>query len=184
MLWCAYNNKVLQKYKRREGDILIEIPQESFRLYFRNVRGVFEFKKVFQGDIICNETFILGFLKQAIEENLIWTMEHFDIFYKNEISYDFNTPTEEQISYAINNASQITIQKLSEPGVPFQVFYRPVGDNKWILMPENNAIVCDLNYITDLTQDGLTKGALSNLDRFEFIIRIAKNCLQKWISIP
>ncbi|WP_028971940.1 hypothetical protein [Sporomusa ovata] len=111
---------------------MIEIPQESFRLYFRNVRGVFEFKKVFQGDIICNETFILGFLKQAIEENLIWTMEHFDIFYKNEISYDFNTPTEEQISYAINNASQITIQKLSEPGVPFQVFYRPVGNNKWI----------------------------------------------------
>ncbi|WP_054954617.1 hypothetical protein SOV_36010 [Sporomusa ovata DSM 2662] len=146
---------------------MIEIPQESFRLYFRNVRGVFEFKKVFQGDIICNETFILGFLKQAIEENLIWTMEHFDIFYKNEISYDFNTPTEEQISYAINNASQITIQKLSEPGVPFQVFYRPVGDNKWILMPENNAIVCDLNYITDLTQEGLTKGALSNLDRFD-----------------
>ena len=154
---------------------MIEIPQDSFRLYFRDVCGVFRWYKMFQGDIICDENRILEFLGHAITQNLIWTMDYFNIFYRNCTSYDFNTPTEEQISYAIANADETTIQEISKPEIPFQVFFRPVGENKWIYMPEHNCIVCDLNHITELTLYGLSKGALSNLDRFDIYYKDSKD---------
>ncbi|WP_028971938.1 hypothetical protein [Sporomusa ovata] len=146
---------------------MIEIPQDSFRLYFREVRDIFKWHKIFQGDIICDKNLILEYLGHAIAQNLVWTMEHFDIFYENATSYNFNTPTEEQISYAIANAARTTIQEVGEPGIPFQVFFRPVGENQWIWMPENNCIVCDINHIMELILTGLNKGILSKLDRFD-----------------
>jgi len=112
----------------RPSSILIEISQDSFRLYFRDLRGAFKWHKIFQGDILCDKNLILEFLGHAIAQNLVWTMEHFDIFYENVTSYSFNTPTEEQISYAIANATRTTIQEVGEPGIPFQVFFRPVGE--------------------------------------------------------
>ena len=87
---------------------MIEIPQDSFRLYFRDVCGAFKWHKVFQGDIICDKHLILEFLGHAITHNLIWTMDYFEIFYESCTSYDFKTPTEEQILYAIKNANQTT----------------------------------------------------------------------------
>ncbi|WP_371368132.1 hypothetical protein SRRS_18130 [Sporomusa rhizae] len=59
---------------------MIEIPQNSFRLYFRDVCGAFKWQKLF-----------------------------LNIFYENCTSYKFNTPTEDQISYAIKNATKDTI---------------------------------------------------------------------------
>jgi hypothetical protein len=146
---------------------MIEIPQDSFRLYFRDVCGAFKWQKLFQGDIICDKNLLLEFLGNAITHNLIWTMDHFNVFYENGTSYAFNIPTEDQISYAIENATQDIIQEIGQPGIPFQVFFRPVGENKWILMPAYNSIVCDINDITELTLYGLMKGVLSNLDRFD-----------------
>ncbi|QDR81382.1 hypothetical protein [Sporomusa termitida] len=146
---------------------MIEIPQDSFRLYFRDVCGVFKWQKLFQGDIICDKNLLLEFLGNAITQSLVWTMDHFDIFFENCTSYQFNTPTEDQILYAIDNATPNTIQEIGEAGIPFQVFFRPVGKNKWIWMPKYNSIVCDLNHITELTLYGLMKDVLSNLDRFD-----------------
>ena len=154
---------------------MIEIPQDSFRLYFRDVRVLFDWHKVSQGDIICDENLILEFLDYATELNLIWTMDHFDVFYRDCTSYNFNTPTEDQILHAISNADQSTVQKLSKPEIPFQVFYRPVGENKWIYMPEHNCIVCDINHIRELTVCGLENGALSDVDRFDVIYKNSKD---------
>lgn len=153
---------------------MIEIPQDSFRLYFRDVCGAFKWQKLFQGDIICDKNLILEFLGHAIAHNLIWTMDYFNIFYENWTSYNFNTPRESEILYAIDNASKATIQELGKPGIPFQVFFRPVGENKWIWMPEFNAVACDLHHITELTLYGLNKGALSNLDRFDIYYKDSK----------
>ena len=146
---------------------MIEIPQDSFRLYFRDVCGVFKWQKLFQGDIICDKNLLFEFLGNAITHNLIWTMDHFDIFYENCSSFTFDTPTEDQISYAIRTATTDTIQEIGKVGMPFQVFFRPVGENKWIWMPKYNSIVCDLNHLTELTLYGLMNGVLSNLDRFD-----------------
>jgi hypothetical protein len=146
---------------------MIEIPQDSFRLYFRDVCGTFKWQKLFQGDVICDKNLLLEFLGNAITHNLIWTMDHFNIFYENCTSYQFTTPTEDQISDVIENATPDIIQEIGQPGIPFQIFFRPVGENKWIWMPKYNAIVCDINDITELTLYGLMKGALSNLDRFD-----------------
>lgn len=153
---------------------MIEIPQDSFRLYFRDVCGAFKWHKVFQGDIICDKHLILEFLGHAITHNLIWTMDYFEIFYESCTSYDFKTPTEEQILYAIKNANQTTIQELGAAGIPFQVFFRPVGKNKWIWLPEYNATVCDLQHITELTLYGIAKGVLSKLDRFDIYYKNSK----------
>lgn len=149
------------------GHCMIEIPQDSFRLYFRDVCGAFKWQKLFQGDIICDKNLLLEFLGNAITHNLIWTMDHFNVFYEKCTSYAFNIPTEDQISEAIENATQDIIQEIGKPGIPFQVFFRPVGESKWILMPTYNSIVCDIKDITELTLYGLMKGVLNNLDRFD-----------------
>lgn len=158
---------------------MIEIPQDSFRLYFRDVCGAFKWQKLFQGDIICDKNLILEFLGNAITHHLVWTMDHFNIFYENCTSYQFNTPTEEKISYAMDHATQDTIQEIGKAGIPFQVFFRPVGENKWIWMPEYNSIVCDLTHITELTLYGLAKGVLSNLDRFDIYYKDSKEMPEK-----
>ena len=146
---------------------MLEIPQDSFRLYFRDVCGAFKWQKLFRGDIICDKNLLLEFLGNAITHNLIWTMDYFNIFYENCTYYEFNTLSEEQLSYAVNHANSKTIQEIGRAGVPFQVFFRTVGENKWIWMPKYNAIVCDLNHITELNLYGLMKGVLINLDRFD-----------------
>jgi hypothetical protein len=158
---------------------MIEIPQDSFRLYFRDLCGAFKWHKVFQGDIVCDKNLILEFLGNAIAHNLIWTMDNMNIFYENCTSYKFNTPSEDQIMFATNNAKQDTIQEIGKPGIPFQVFFRPVGENKWIWMPEYNCIVCDLTHITELTLYGLMKGVLSNLDRFDIYYKNSKELPEK-----
>ncbi len=158
---------------------MLEISQDSFRLYFRDVHGAFKWYKIFQGDIICDENLIAEFLGHAIEHNLIWTMDYFNVFYQNTTSYNFNTPSEEQIMNAMNNATQTINREVGEPGIPFQVFFRPVGENKWIFMPEYNCIVCDLNCITELTQYGLMKSSLSNLDRFDIYYKNSKELPEK-----
>lgn len=154
---------------------MFEIPQDSFRLYFRDVHVLFDWHKLSQGDIICDKNLILAFLDYATALNLIWTMDHFNIFYQNCTSCDFNTPTEDQILHAIANADQTTIQEIGEPDIAHQVFYRPVGENKWIYMPEYNCIVCDINHIRELTVFGLENGVLSNIDRFEVIYKNSKD---------
>jgi hypothetical protein len=106
-------------------------------------------------------------------------MDYFNIFYENCTSYIFNTPTEDQISYAIENATKDTIQEIGKAGIPFQVFFRPIGENKWIWMPKHNSIVCDLTCITELTLYGLMKGVLSNLDRFDIYYKNSKGLPEK-----
>ena len=158
---------------------MIEIPQDSFRLYFRDVCDAFKWQKLFQGDIICDRNLILEFLGHAIAHNLVWTMDYFNVFYENYTSYNFNAPTEEQISYAIKNATQDTVQEVGKAGIPFQVFFRLVGENKWIWMPKYNAIVCDLTHITELTLYGIMKGVLRNLDRFDIYYKNSKELPEK-----
>jgi len=67
--------------------VTIEIPQDSFRLYFRDIPDMpFGWLKLKHGDIVCDKTLILSFLDEAIEKHLIWTMDQITIYYIRDLT--------------------------------------------------------------------------------------------------
>lgn len=154
---------------------MIEIPQDSFRLYFRDISDMpYNWLKLNHGDIVCDKTLILAFLDEAIEKHLIWTMDHISIYYENCPDHVFKSPTEEEMARAVENVNENTIQKLGEPNVSFEVFFRRPEGHKWVWIPEHNVIVCGIGHIRDLTIAGLEKGVLNDLDRFDVIYKNSK----------
>jgi len=155
--------------------VTIEIPQDSFRLYFRDIPDMpFGWLKLKHGDIVCDKTLILSFLDEAIEKHLIWTMDQITIYYEDSPEHVFENPSEEEMARAVENANEKTIQKLGEPNVALQVFFRQLEGHRWIWMPEYSVIICGIDYIRDLTVAGLEKGVLNDVDRFDVIYKNSK----------
>jgi len=68
--------------------VTIEIPQDSFRLYFRDIPDMpFGWLKLKHGDIVCDKMLILAFWDEAIEKHLIWTVDQIRIYYEDSLDH-------------------------------------------------------------------------------------------------
>ena len=146
----------------------ILIPQKSFRLYFRELHGILQWIKLPNGDIICERSLVFGFLQHAIDQSLIWTMERFHIFYLDDPDCPMvNEDDETMIEQSLKKIDQSLIQALPTSRRAFKIFFRPIGDIKWLLI-SNGDLICDLRHIEELTIQCLKSGVLNdNIERFD-----------------